>query len=118
MSDVSDQWWSGYASAVVAPRHELALAHRLQRWSAKVSMALAGHRPGTDEPAPSATLDADDWSREFALDTAVAGARPSNTSEKARKKVERHLAWLDEEWHVLHVVEEGVDLESPLIAPA
>jgi len=37
---------------------------------------------------------------------------------KARKKVERQLAWLGDEWHVLHVVERGIDLDYIVIGPA
>src|SRR3954454_12891260 len=114
MSDVSDQWWSGYASAVGAPKHEFALADRFQRWSAKVSTALAGPqtRPAHDGHSP--LPEAEDWSRDFALNPGVATrydrkpaarTRPSKTEAKARKKVERQLAWLGEDWHVLHVVE-------------
>src|SRR4051812_27463799 len=112
MSDVSDQWWSGYASAVAAPKHEFALAELLQRWSAKVSTALAGTRSGTAEVDHPAPLEPEDWSRDFALAPAVvagrhgkpmARARPPKVEVKARKKVERQLAWLGEEWHVLHV---------------
>src|SRR4051794_2415952 len=126
MSDVSDQWWSGYASAVAAPKHEFALADRFQRWSARVSTALAGTRSATAEVGQSAPPEAEDWSRDFALDPAmVAGrhgkpvprARPSKVAVKARKKVERQLAWLDEDWHVLHVVERGIDLDYILIGP-
>src|SRR4051812_3280898 len=127
MSDVSDQWWSGYASAVAAPKHEFALADRLQRWSAKVSTALAGTRSGSAEFEKSAPPEPEDWSRDFALDPAVAAgrhgkpidrARPSKVAVKAKKKVERQLAWLGEEWHVLHVVERGIDLDYILIGPA
>src|SRR3954451_661212 len=127
MSDVSDQWWSGYASAVAAPKHEFALADRLQRWSVKVSTALAGTRSATAEVEQSTPPEPEDWSRDFALDPAVvagrhgrpmARARPSKVEVKARKKVERQLAWLGEEWHVLHVVEQRIDLDYILIGPA
>src|SRR3954453_4734508 len=127
MSDVSDQWWSGYASAVAAPKHGFALADRLQRWSAKVSAALAGARSATAEVEQSAPPEPEDWSRDFALDAVVvagrhgkpvARARPSKVAVKARKKVERHLAWLGEDWHVLHVIERGIDLDYILIGPA
>src|SRR3954453_2576691 len=127
MSDVSDQWWSGHASAVAAPKHGFALADRLQRWSAKVSTALAGTRSATAEVEQSAPPEREDWSRDFALDPAVVAgrqgkpvtrARPSKVAVKARKKVERQLAWLDEEWHVLRVVERGIDLDYILIGPA
>src|SRR3954454_10100951 len=103
MSDVSDQWWSGYASAVAAPKHEFALADRLQRWSAKVSKALAGTGSGTAKFEKSAPPEAEDGSHDFALDPAVvagrhgkpvAKPRPSKLAVKAMKKVERQLAWL------------------------
>jgi len=127
MSDVSDQWWSGYASAVATPKNDLALAERLQRWSAKVSTALAGSRCGEVEAAQSTSLEDDDWSREFARTGAVAVCRdkapvtprrPSKVAAKGMRKVERQLAWLDDEWHVLHVVERGVELDYLLIGPA
>lgn len=72
-------------------------------------------------------MEAEDWSRDFALDPGVARgydrkpatrARPSRMAAKARKKVERQLAWLGEDWHVLHVVEPGIDLDYILIGPA
>src|SRR3954447_13367632 len=105
MSDVSDQWWSGYASAVAVPKHEFALADRLQRLSAKVSTALAGTRSATAEVGQSAPPEAETWSLEFALDPAgVAGqresvtkARPSNFAVRGRTKVDRQLAWFGEE---------------------
>src|SRR4051794_11987397 len=114
MSDVSDQWWSGYASAVAAPKHEFALAERFQRWSATISAALAGTRSATAEVGQCAPPEPEDWSLEFALDAAVVGgqresvtkARPSKVAVKGRKKVDRQLAWLGEGWHVLHVVDE------------
>src|SRR3954469_21790660 len=109
MSDVSDQWWSGYASAVAVPKHEFALVDRLQRWSAKVSAALAGTRSRPAQEEQSAPPEPEDWSRDFALGPSGAGghdrkpatpAGPSKLAEKARKRVERQLAWLGEEWHV------------------
>src|SRR4051812_49030581 len=127
MSDVSDQWWSGYASAGGGPKHEFALADRLERGSAKVSTALAGTRSRPAEEGQCAPPEPDDWSRDFALGPSGAGghdrkpaasAGPSKLAEKARKKVERQLAWLGEEWHVLHVVERGIDLDYILIGPA
>src|SRR3954454_534634 len=127
MSDVSDQWWSGYASAVGAPKHEFALAERLQRWTAKVSTALAGTPSRPVEDGKSALPEPDDWSRDFAVGPSVATgherkaaarSRPSKLALKAAKKVERQLAWLGEEWHVLHVVERGIGLDYVLIGPA
>src|SRR3954451_9012236 len=127
MSDVSDQWWSGYASAVGAPKHEFALAERLQRWTAKVSTALAGTRSRPFEDRQSALPEPDDWSRDFAVGPSVATgherkaaarSRPAKLALKAAKKVERHLAWLGEDWHVLHVIERGIDLDYILIGPA
>src|SRR3954453_10583226 len=127
MSDVSDQCWSGYASAVAVPKHGFALVDRLQRWSAKVSTALAGTRSRPAEEEQSAPPEPEDCSREFALGPAAAvghdgkavtGARPSRCAAKAQKRVERQLAWLGDDWHVLHVVEQGVDLDYILIGPA
>jgi hypothetical protein len=127
MSDVSDQWWSGYASAVGAPKHEFALADRLERWSAKVSTALAGTRSRPAQEGQSPPPEPEDWSRDFALDPAAATGHdrkpatpsgPSKLAAKARKKVERQLAWLGDEWHVLHVVERSIDLDYILIGPA
>src|SRR3954454_12907988 len=127
MSDVSDQWWSGYASAVAAPEHGFALAERLQRWSARVSTTLAGSRSRIAEAGQPTPLEAEDWSLEFFRDPAVTaghdakpvtGAQPSKCAAKGMKRLERQLAWLGDDWHVLHVVERSVDLDYILIGPA
>jgi len=82
MSDVSDQWWTEFASNPTSPQGS-ASAARWQRWSRS------------------------------------ADERAMKNAAKAEKKIGRALAWLGEDWHVLHVVEhDDRDVEHILIGPA
>jgi len=62
----------------------------------------------------------DQWWAEYTK-TPEIDARARRNAAKGEKKIGRELAWLGDEWHVLHVVESGVrdvDIDHVLIGPA
>ncbi|MEP7201685.1 MAG: nuclease-related domain-containing protein [Ilumatobacteraceae bacterium] len=124
--------------ALATPGYESVLADCLNRWSRSLPGAvLTAPRVETRlapvaQPAPP---ELDEWSTDFARNTAHATARSRinflsrvlgvNTDSRAgrvgakgEEKVERELSWLDDDWHVLYGVGvRGVEIDHVLVGP-